>query len=79
MLLFFLLLPTYNLPCLVKRSRAMRGRNPTRNSQVRTGKWPEALATLCRQGSFCFTPFICSAIPHKIHSCTTVKLTDFHP
>ena len=34
MLLFFLTLPTYNPSCLVKRSRALRGRNPTRDNQV---------------------------------------------
>ncbi len=28
-------LPSYNNICLVKRSRALRGRNPTRNNQVK--------------------------------------------
>jgi hypothetical protein len=26
--------------CPVKRSRALRGRNPTRNSRTRAGEWP---------------------------------------
>ncbi len=38
-----------------------------------------ALATSCRQGSFCYTPVICSAIPQKTHFYGNVKLTDFHP
>ena len=40
MLLSFSLLLDYNRSCLVKRSRALRGRNPTRNNQVRAGEWP---------------------------------------
>jgi hypothetical protein len=37
-LLFSLAVLDYNSFRLVKRSRALRGRNPTRNSQVRAGK-----------------------------------------
>jgi hypothetical protein len=38
MLLFLSAFLDYNPSCLVKRSRALRGRNPTRNSQARAGE-----------------------------------------
>ena len=57
MLLFFSLLLDYNRSCLVKRSRALRGRNPTRNNQVRAGEWPAWPWRLTPPGLF-FPTFI---------------------
>jgi hypothetical protein len=57
MLLFFSFLLDYNLSCLAKRSRALRGRNPTRNDQVRAGESPALPWRLTPPGIF-FQTFI---------------------
>ena len=41
----------YNSSRLMKRSRALRGRNLTRNSQVRAGIWPPTALAACAAGA----------------------------
>jgi|GEM_PF-4957565 len=68
----------YTLACLVKRSRALLGSNPTRDNQAEGASWtPPALTGSNRQGSLipsALPTWYARAMPPKIHRHSTNTL-----